>query len=94
LFAEPAQDQLAVGVPRISEVVAQREQLDLEAQEYQGRCTGRVYNTAHPGAARGAHIRITVTERLKQLSEYQMFMAVATFITLVVTGFYGARSSK
>lgn len=36
----------------------------------------------------------TVSEYIRQLSVYNIYMAVAAFVAMVVAGVYGARSSN
>jgi len=74
----------------------QHEPSDIEAQEFKPLCTGSVYNAARPDAMR-AYVWLplfAVPEGLKVFPVYRVFMVATAVISLVLTGYYGARSSQ
>jgi hypothetical protein len=90
----PMQDDTIVeisGAPS-SGIAVQTAPSDLEAQEDCDRCIGNADCAVHDGLLT-ALIRGTLfIGRLRQIPMYQVFMAVATFIIIILSGTSGARS--
>ena len=90
------QIQVELGNNAGGDIVAQHEPSDIEAQDYKLLCTGSVYNAIYFDFVR-AYVwfpLFVVPEGLKEFPVYRAFMVATAVISLVLTGYYGARSSK